>query len=224
MQIFRINEKNLQLEEVKKSKDVLIGSGISFVILLLPIVLYFFNIEPEKKQLETVAVSSLEKNHEIIFINKDKEKFSEEKLKQLLIDLNVKCPEIAIAQARYESGNFGKNKSANLFHSNNNLFGMRVAMSRPTTNIGEENNFAIYENWVMSVIDYAFWQISMTKQIHSRSEYLSYLKAVYSEGTYSAIETIMRDSQKEYPELFVNKHPAQEKKVYIRYEANKKKK
>ena len=90
MQIFRINEKNLQLEEVKKSKYVLIGSGISFVILLLPIVLYFFNIEPEKKQLETVAVSSLEKNHEIIFINKDKEKFSEEKLKQLLIDLNVK--------------------------------------------------------------------------------------------------------------------------------------
>jgi hypothetical protein len=223
MQIFKVNQKNLQLEEVKKSKYVLIGSGISLAILLLPILIFVLNRKPEPKQLETIPVSSIEKNHQIIFINNDKEKFSEEKLKQLLIDLNVKFPDIAFAQARYESGNFGKNKNANLFHSNHNLFGMRVAMSRPTTNIGEENNFAIYENWVMSVIDYAFWQISMTKEIHSRSEYLSYLKAVYSEGTYSAIETIMRDSQKEYPELFVNKHPAQEKKVFIRYEAKSKK-
>jgi len=223
MQIFKVNQKNLQLEEVKKSKYVLIGSGISLAILLLPILIFFLNRKPEPKQLETIPVSSIEKNHQIIFINNDKEKFSEEKLKQLLIDLNVKFPDIAFAQARYESGNFGKNKNANLFYSNHNLFGMRVAMSRPTTNIGEENNFAIYENWVMSVIDYAFWQISMTKEIHSRSEYLSYLKAVYSEGTYSAIETIMRDSQKEYPELFVNKHPAQEKKVFIRYEAKSKK-
>lgn len=223
MQIFKVNQKNLQLEEVKKSKYVLIGSGISLAILLLPILIFFLNRKPEPEQLETIPVSSIEKNHQIIFINNDKEKFSEEKLKQLLIDLNVKFPDIAFAQARYESGNFGKNKNANLFHSNHNLFGMRVAMSRPTTNIGEENNFAIYENWVMSVIDYAFWQISMTKEIHSRSEYLSYLKAVYSEGTYSAIETIMRDSQKEYPELFVNKHPAQEKKVFIRYQAKSKK-
>jgi hypothetical protein len=223
MQIFKVNQKNLQLEEVKKSKYVLMGSGISLAILLLPILIFVLNRKPEPKQLETIPVSSIEKNHQIIFINNDKEKFSEEKLKQLLIDLNVKFPDIAFAQARYESGNFGKNKNANLFHSNHNLFGMRVAMSRPTTNIGEENNFAIYENWVMSVIDYAFWQISMTKEIHSRSEYLSYLKAVYSEGTYSAIETIMRDSQKEYPELFVNKHPAQEKKVFIRYEAKSKK-
>jgi hypothetical protein len=223
MQIFKVNQKNLQLEEVKKSKYVLMGSGISLAILLLPILIFVLNRKPEPKQLETIPVSSIEKNHQIIFINNDKEKFSEEKLKQLLIDLNVKFPDIAFAQARYESGNFGKNKNANLFYSNHNLFGMRVAMSRPTTNIGEENNFAIYENWVMSVIDYAFWQISMTKEIHSRSEYLSYLKAVYSEGTYSAIETIMRDSQKEYPELFVNKHPAQEKKVFIRYETKSKK-
>jgi hypothetical protein len=223
MQIFKVNQKNLQLEEVKKSKYVLMGSGISLAILLLPILIFFLNRKPEPKQSETIPVSSIEKNHQIIFINNDKEKFSEEKLKQLLINLNVKFPDIAFAQARYESGNFGKNKNANLFYSNHNLFGMRVAMSRPTTNIGEENNFAIYENWVMSVIDYAFWQISMTKEIHSRSEYLSYLKAVYSEGTYSAIETIMRDSQKEYPELFVNKHPAQEKKVFIRYEAKSKK-
>jgi len=223
MQIFKVNQKNLQLQQLKKTKYDIIGSGISLAILLLPILIFFLNRKPEPKQLETIPVSSIEKNHQIIFINNDKEKFSEEKLKQLLIDLNVKFPDIAFAQARYESGNFGKNKNANLFYSNHNLFGMRVAMSRPTTNIGEENNFAIYENWVMSVIDYAFWQISMTKEIHSRSEYLSYLKAVYSEGTYSAIETIMRDSQKEYPELFVNKHPAQEKKVFIRYEAKSKK-
>lgn len=125
--------------------------------------------------------------------------FTEKKLIDYLLKLNVKFPDIVFSQARYETGNF---KSL-IFIENNNLFGMKVANSRSTTNLGEQHNHAVFNSWEMSVIDYALWQNSYTRKIKTREEYLKYLKNVYAEGTYSSIHKILSETQKKYPELMV---------------------
>jgi len=125
--------------------------------------------------------------------------FTKQKLVDYLLSLNVKFPDIVFSQARYETGNF---KSL-IFVENNNLFGMKVANSRSTTNLGEQHNHAVFNSWEMSVIDYALWQNSYTRKIKTREEYMQYLKNVYAEGTYSSINKILLETQEKYPQLKV---------------------
>lgn len=109
--------------------------------------------------------------------NKENE-FSPEKLRAYLLELNIKFPHIVYAQARLESGNF----NSGIFKENHNLFGMKIATRRPTTNKGEENGHAYYESWKESVVDYAFYQAAYLSDIKSETEYLEYLKASYAES------------------------------------------
>lgn len=111
-------------------------------------------------------------------IIKEKNEFSTEKLKNALVNLNVRFPHIVYAQAKLETGNF----SSKIFKENNNLFGMKEATVRPTTNKGTENNHAYFDSWYDSVLDYAFYQASYLKDIKSESEYLQYLKENYAEA------------------------------------------
>jgi uncharacterized FlgJ-related protein len=63
----------------------------------------------------------------IIFKEAQKE-FSEDLLKEYILELNLRFPEVVLAQAKLESGNF----TSRAFREQNNLFGMHVARSRPT--------------------------------------------------------------------------------------------
>jgi hypothetical protein len=111
-----------------------------------------------------------------IIIN-EKNEFSPEKLKAYILELNLRHPHIIYAQARLESGNF----NSPVFRTNHNLFGMKVATKRPTTNQGEENGHAYYNNWRESVVDYAFYQAQYLSDIKTEADYLQYLKdATYS--------------------------------------------
>jgi hypothetical protein len=110
-------------------------------------------------------------------ILKEKNEFSADKLKTALVDLNVKFPHIVYAQARLETGNF----TSKIFKENNNLFGMREATVRPTTNKGTENNHAYFDNWYDSVLDYAMYSASYLSDIKTEDEYLQYLKQNYAE-------------------------------------------
>ena len=87
----------------------------------------------------------------MLVINQENE-FSEVKLKEYIIGLNIKFPHIVFAQAKLESGYF----KSTIFRENNNLFGMRVASRRPTTNKGENRGHAAFDNWKESLVDYAF--------------------------------------------------------------------
>ena len=109
--------------------------------------------------------------------NKENE-FTPEKLKAYVLELNIRFPHIVYAQARLETGNF----SSSIFKENNNLFGMKVATKRPTTNKGEENGHAYYENWKESVVDYAFYQAQYLSDIKTESEYFEYLRGSYAEN------------------------------------------
>jgi hypothetical protein len=119
-----------------------------------------------------------EETKAIILHEADKQnEFSREKLKAYILELNVKYPHIVMAQAELETGGF----KSRIFKENHNLFGMKVATKRPTTNKGEENGHAYYENWRESVVDYAFYSAQYLSNIKSEADYLEYLKQSYAE-------------------------------------------
>ena len=112
-------------------------------------------------------------------IIKNEVEFSEPALKQLLLDLNIRFPHIVLAQAKLESGNF----KSHIFLENNNMFGMKEAKRRPTTNKGTQNGHAYYENWRDCVIDYAFYQAAYLNALKTEEQYYQYLSASYAEDS-----------------------------------------
>ena len=143
---------------------LLLGSIISFIIITC--------MQTEKLN----SIKYITEETRMLVINQENE-FSEVKLKEYIIGLNIKFPHIVFAQAKLESGYF----KSTIFRENNNLFGMRVASRRPTTNKGENRGHAAFDNWKESVVDYAFYQARYLGDIKTEKEYIQYLKANYAE-------------------------------------------
>ena len=119
-----------------------------------------------------------EETKAIILREADKQhEFSREKLKAYILELNIKYPHIVMAQAELETGGF---KSA-IFKENHNLFGLKQARKRPTTNKENDTNYGYYDNWRSSVVDYAFLQSTFIYKINNEIEYFEYLKQFYAE-------------------------------------------
>jgi flagellum-specific peptidoglycan hydrolase FlgJ len=97
----------------------------------------------------------------------------------LIIDLNIAHPDIVIAQAIIESGNF----KSNIFKENNNLFGMKMPAYRKTTAIGINRGHAVYSSWRESVIDYALWQ-GKRARYSTKNQYLRRLKSYAADPNY----------------------------------------
>lgn len=104
--------------------------------------------------------------------------FSEEKLIQMLKDLNVKFPHIVLAQAKLETGHF----KSKIFNENHNLFGMKEAKVRIHTAKGTQNNHAYYEDWKESVYDYAFYQSTYHSDKKNERQYYKALDKSYAES------------------------------------------
>lgn len=112
----------------------------------------------------------------MLIINEEN-KFSEERLKQFILELNIRFPHIVLAQAKLESGYF----KSKMFRTNNNFFGMKVARKRPTTNKGEQYGHAYFDSWKDCVVDYAFYQAAYLHDIRTEAQYFAYLGANYAE-------------------------------------------
>ena len=143
---------------------LLLGSIISFIIITC--------MQTEKLN----SIKYITEETRMLVINQENE-FSEVKLKEYIIGLNIKFPHIVFAQAKLESGYF----KSTIFRENNNLFGMKIATRRPTTNKGENRGHAVFETWKESVLDYAFYQARFLGDIKSEGEYIQYLRANYAE-------------------------------------------
>jgi flagellum-specific peptidoglycan hydrolase FlgJ len=119
---------------------------------------------------------------------------------QQIVSMGIKFPDIALAQAILESGNF-KSKIA---VQNNNLFGMRLPKSRETTAVGQKSGYARYLSWKDSVKDFKMWQDSLFKRRPNmtRSQYISYLNRIYSEtpNYISRIRLIVEINKNKYEE------------------------
>jgi len=109
----------------------------------------------------------------------EKTQFTPEKLKEYILELNIKFPHIVYAQAKLESGNF----KSKMFKENNNLFGMKVAKKRPTSNKGEQYGHAYFETWKDCVVDYAFYQAAYLHDVKTERQYFEYLRMNYAEDT-----------------------------------------
>ena len=162
-------KKYLKSLSKNENSNLLILGIVS--ITLINVLVFGFS---HSTKLVTIQEQSEEINNIII---KDEVVFSEDNLKNLLLELNVRFPHIVLAQAKLESGNF----KSHMFLENNNIFGMKEAKRRPTTNKGTQNGHAYYENWKDCVIDYAFYQAAYLNSLKTEDQYYQYLSASYAE-------------------------------------------
>jgi hypothetical protein len=101
----------------------------------------------------------------------------EEQLYTYINDIGILHADIVYTQALIETGYF----TSRVFTDLNNLFGMRTVYKRPTTQIGSDNGYGIYNNWKESVIDYALYQLYCAKDLN-KEDYLNHLDNNYAEA------------------------------------------
>jgi len=93
------------------------------------------------------------------------ETFSEANLIRYMEILEIECPNIVLAQAKLESGNFTSNR----FKQYNALFGFQTS----------NTNVLKYKSWKESVINYKNWQMRRLKDGENYYDFLVRVK--YSE-------------------------------------------
>ena len=107
--------------------------------------------------------------------------FSEENLLKLIKTMRIDHPEIVLAQAKLETGDF----KSYVFKKHNNLFGMSNAFGRPTVRKPVDTNtvYASYRTWQESVIDYALWQAATSNNL-TEADYLKRLNRYAEDPNY----------------------------------------
>lgn len=166
--IYKFDKKELSYQNIS-NKVILIGlTGVLILTTILSYIAISYMNDIRYISNETKAI-----------IIKENNQFSQEKLKEYILDLNIRFPHIVMAQAILETNRF----NSKIFKENNNLFGMKNATQRPTTTTGTENGHAFYNSWKESVQDYAMFQAAYLNDLRSEEEYFTYLKANYAEDT-----------------------------------------
>jgi uncharacterized FlgJ-related protein len=110
--------------------------------------------------------------------------FTAENLYSFIVKINIKHPDIVMAQALLETGRF----KSTVFNRNHNLFGMKQPRLRTTTSKGRKGHYAEYDNWQSSVIDYKLWQDRMIHKGLTRKAYFNYLRKHYAEDSMYVIK------------------------------------
>ena len=165
--IYKYDRTNLVFKKDLKTVKMVILTCISLVAISFTIGRYA----------KIQSLENYEKELIVLNMTAEQNKFSEDKLVELLKELNVKFPHIVMAQSMIETGKW----KSNIFKENHNLFGMKEAKQRVTTAGGTQNNHAFYQSWRESVYDYAFYQCRYLGGIHTEEEYFRYLNASYAE-------------------------------------------
>ena len=99
-------------------------------------------------------------------------------------EIGIKYPEIVWSQVVVETG-----FSSSISVENHNFFGMKRAACRPNVQTGVNSGHATYDNWKMSVIDYAIWQSSTgVWKLKTEAAYFNYLDQRYAEGANYALK------------------------------------
>ena len=158
---------------------------LSIVMLALIINL---SMTPEQKKAIAIKIDPKPK-----YIPRLDSTFSQKALVKYVYSLNVRFPHIILAQAHLESGKF----TSGIFIKNNNLFGMRQARLRPTTNKGSVNGFAKYDHWRDSVMDYILYYAVYMHKYKTEDAYYNYLDRAYAENpNYSKLIRKIAESYK----------------------------
>lgn len=163
---------------IKDIKDILI---VIAVMLLIGVVLY--------KVDKCNNTSNFSKIEQVISTDTTKA-LSDSTLYQELINHNIKYPEVVLAQAKLESGNY----TSGVYRKTNNLFGMGIPERRSTCSTGSFKGKAIYTDWQSSVKDYKRWQQCCFKD-GTIVQYYELLSNRYAEDTLYAAKVKQIASQ-----------------------------
>jgi hypothetical protein len=166
--IYTFNNKKLKFENIS-IKFLIIG--VVFFILLGFIGFFLGYVRIKENYIENLSIEE-----KVIILNQQ-DGFTPEKLKEYILELNIKFPHIVYAQSILETNSF----KSNIFKTNNNLFGMKQARIRATTNQGTERGHATYKHWRESVVDYALFQNAYLNKITTEELYFQYLEENYAE-------------------------------------------
>jgi hypothetical protein len=180
--IYYYYQENLDLKAISYWKVGLYGL---LSISLVTLIAYSYGRIDQIRNL-----TDLEKEILIVDLN-SKNDFSQDKLVEMLKDLNVRFPHIVLAQARLETGGY----KSRIFKENNNLFGMKQATVRVNTALGTQHNHAYYDTWRESVYDYAFYQTRYLSGAKTESEYFYVLGQSYAEDP-SYVTKLQNEIQK----------------------------
>lgn len=127
------------------------ASKVSIALFLTYILAQSFTPKEEKIVTKTIIVENK--------LNLDT--FSEKNLLKMINLLEIQHPDIVLAQAKLETGNF----TAPRFKKYNALFGFQTS----------DTNIMKYSTWKESVIAYKSWQM---KRLKEREDYYSFLKRI----------------------------------------------
>lgn len=163
--LYKFNHKNLEFKKVKTHVLILKMVSIFSFLTIGLILLTDYNHQPPY---------TVEDNIILIHPNTD---FSEEKLIEMIGELNFKFPHIVLSQIKQETGHF----KSSIFKENNNLFGMKEAKIRINVAKGTNRGHAYYHNWSESVIDYALYSSTYLSDLNTEDEYYQYLQEYYAE-------------------------------------------
>jgi len=139
-----------------KNQEKLPGMWLSLLALLCLVVLYFWR----------------------------KPQSPEERIRKYLKNQNLskEQTDLIVAQSKVESGNY----KSEVYKRNNNAFGMRLAVVRPTTHIGDldKDGYANYLSLEDSVQDLLLWFEYLKLSIPDKS--YNYAALLKSKGYYEA--------------------------------------
>lgn len=166
--IYKYNEKELRFEKTALKLAYMAIIGLMIAVIGGFALGYFAG--------KSRPIQTLSNKEKVIVIN-TMDPFKKDSLKSYLEQLNVKFADVVYAQAQLETAGF----TSNIFRENNNLFGMKQAMRRSSTNKGVQYGHAYYDTWRESVLDYALFQCRYLSDITTRDEYLQYLRQNYAE-------------------------------------------
>ena len=172
-ELFYYCNKELRYKKINKIKIIVPTLSLLIIFLLL-----VWGTNSKTKNNDILSLPTFESDITVVNINDTLNDFSEEKLIELLLSLNVKFPHIVLAQAKLESGHY----SSKIYKENHNLFGMKEAVVRIHTSKGTQFSHAYYDNWRESVYDYAFYQSSYLSTLKTEEEYYVYLDKSYAEA------------------------------------------
>lgn len=149
---------------------------LSSILFSVVIIIMFFKTLSIDKKVNKIDDIVVIKDTVYLPIKYDVVEFSPEEFYASINESGIKFPKVVMAQAILESGNF----KSELFKQNSNPFGMMRPRQRPTTSIDKEQ-YAKYEHWKHSILDYWIWQHSYAKTIKNEEEYLNLLQSIYAE-------------------------------------------
>jgi hypothetical protein len=94
-----------------------------------------------------------------------------ENIEYWMDEFGVQHKEIVMQQVYLETGNL----TSVICKENHNLFGMKEPRIRETTALGTKRNHAYYDDFVLSILDYAIWQENM---YNGQKDYYAFLRSV----------------------------------------------